>query len=102
MIFVEIHGMNGICAVESSRKDFIHRINLQLQKSSVNPPENIFFSFSGLDVTDIDGNASNFCIIHVGPTVSTKDFNLLVKILKHESALGDHIMQSNLKPVSLK
>ncbi len=101
MIFVEIHGMKGICMAESSRNDFIHRVKLQLQKVSINPPKNIFINFSGLDVTDVvEEKASNFCFIHVGPTVSTKDLNLLIKILKHESCLGDHIMLSNIKPVS--
>jgi hypothetical protein len=102
MIFLEIRGMNGICATESSKKDFIRRVKLQLQGSGANHPKDIFFDFSGRDVKDIEGDASNFCIVHAGPKVSTEDLNLLVKILKHESCLGDHILISNLEPIPKK
>ena len=102
MIFVEIHGMNGICGEKSLRNDFIRKIKLQLQKSSINPPKNIFFRFSGCDVTDIEGDASHFCVVHAGPKVSTEDLTLLVKTIKHESALGDNILISNPEPVPKK
>ena len=102
MIFVEIHGMNGICSMESLRKEFTHRITSQLRENGVDDPKDILLRFSGNHVTNGEDNASSFCVVHVSPTASTKDLVILVKTLRHESVLGNRIMLSNFGPVPKK
>ena len=99
MIVAKIHGMNGICVTDSVRKEFIFRVTSQLREKGVEDQKDILLSFSGDYVADGEGDASSFCVIYVSPGASAKDIILLVKILKHESALGNRIALANLGPV---